>query len=326
MIIYKYEPDDILGVTLHLLDGNNPADFDTLPCSDLAYHTESCLSLLTNTQRESDLGYSIFEEYPLLFAQNKNKLSKSIMIVEKEHVIGHISFLERPLVDRDLNEIGKVALVGNVSTSPDYRNKGIMTKLLEYASEKAKSSGLLGVFLWSDSPTIYEKTGFTEFGREVRYELNMGSLLSQSSSSFEVIQKPTRTILRNLLDLRQPVDHTIGRNLIEFETLLHIPDTYLVIKKHKKPKAFAIIGRGQDFPSTIHEFGYRSLQDFESLLGHIQKVTQLPSIFLLSPQKVNFSKKYVLSESLHSMCLAKVMDKKLEKIESHTFVWGLDSI
>ena len=66
---------------------------------------------------------------------------------------------------------GKVAYIGNMFTYPDYRKKGIATKLLDFTVNSAKEAGCKEIWLDStdDGISIYEKFGFKRNENSMNY-------------------------------------------------------------------------------------------------------------------------------------------------------------
>jgi len=69
------------------------------------------------------------------------------------------------------NHTGKKALIENMYTRPEYRCRGIATKLLSLCMEEARRRGCGQAELWAADMArpIYEKYGFVEIKSEMEY-------------------------------------------------------------------------------------------------------------------------------------------------------------
>lgn len=66
---------------------------------------------------------------------------------------------------------GKVAYISNMFTYPEYRNRGIATKLFALSVDEAKKHGCLKIQLYATDVgrPIYEKFGFKDSTNDMAY-------------------------------------------------------------------------------------------------------------------------------------------------------------
>ncbi len=71
------------------------------------------------------------------------------------------------------NPTGKLAYVMNMYTLPDFRRRGIATRLLEQLIESARraQSGRVCLHALAGSRSLYEKCGFSAVKSEMRFEI-----------------------------------------------------------------------------------------------------------------------------------------------------------
>jgi len=200
------------------------------------------------------------------------------------------------------------------------------------------------LILWSDLLEFYQKQGFRSFGDERRY------IYTQSSLSQSHINLPLKNLffvkheinsfndvtLGAFLELRPKTYLTINRSMQEFSSLLTIPNLNVFSSSDNNGKltAFAILGKGADMESVVHEWGGHSPNDVLNLLSFILADSKLEAAMLLAPKSLAGEfhmdlNKFSSGMEEHAMALAwtnpNLPKKELQQLES-LFIWGLDSI
>ncbi len=81
-----------------------------------------------------------------------------LIALDNNQIIGHILSTKAKVVD-DQNETHEILCVGPISILPELQSKGIGSKLINYAIDKAKKLGFKGMILFGD-PNYYRRFGF----------------------------------------------------------------------------------------------------------------------------------------------------------------------
>jgi predicted N-acetyltransferase YhbS len=81
-----------------------------------------------------------------------------LIALANNQIIGHILSTKAKIVD-DQNEAHEILCVGPISVLHDFQGKGIGSKLIHYAIDKAKKLGFKGMILFGD-PNYYHRFGF----------------------------------------------------------------------------------------------------------------------------------------------------------------------
>jgi len=118
-------------------------------------------------------------EKELLYQNNKLYMASALangsfvawIAVEGEKIVATsgISFYALPPNRTCLN--GQIAYISNMFTYPEYRNRGIATKLFALTVEEAKKTGCAKILLNATDMgrPIYKKLGFTDTQNEMVY-------------------------------------------------------------------------------------------------------------------------------------------------------------
>lgn len=251
-------------------------------------------------------------EYPLLFCDRERRRDgtrvlelsalqrtpgRFVGLVADERAIAACGYLERELV----TPFGplRVALLGSVSTDPDWRGRGLASIVLAEAESWARRSGCVATLLWPMDDRLYAASGYRAAACEWNVVLPADLALG--------VELPTRSALPGdaaaLLALyeRHPV-RTV-RGAVEFALLLGCPDMDArVAVREGEIVAYAFRGRGGDLATCVHEWA----GDPAAVLGLVSSFareaagTDGAPLYLLAPDWSNV----VTEELLDAGCVA----------------------
>jgi predicted N-acetyltransferase YhbS len=296
-------------------------------------------SLLQEALRPAEPRFDIGAEYPIVLGQNG--LSHSLGCFMNDRLVAHASVVPRTLIRFGAVQPQSIVLVGNVATLPEFRGQGLMRSLLEKAIAISETHKSVGVVLWSDLDSFYDKLGFRPMGREIRRMIApeqsrslSDKLAPPSDPEFVPIQQITDTLCRQLLQLRPTLPLTVDRSVDSFKELLTIPDTVLMITRgaDKSPNAFYVLGKGYDLIGVLHEWGAKSPNHLASLIKWSQIKFQLPELMILMPQALRDSwASHPALAGQDSEChMALWHPNHVSSLDQNDvenfFIWGLDSI
>lgn len=296
--------------------------------------------LLQESLREPNSEFLISEEYPIVLTKDQSEYSFGITIPEKKsssRLVAHANLWPRVVVNQSKEPITKIGLVGNVATDESFRGQGIMQLLLEKIKAYAREQSLSMLILWSDLIDFYKKLGFTPFGQESRFYLdyrNFESDYDRQTSEIMTASHLTKNEISSLMNLRCQSRYTIERSSEEFQLLLSIPDTTLIVMRvGDHISGYGILGKGYDMIGVIHEWGATSPSILKKIIAHAFRRTGFSQLVLLTPQPAplkikNVLRSWAFEEVDHHLGLCcDLSGKGTECFNSEElFIWGLDSI
>lgn len=144
-----------------------------------------------------------------------------------------------------------VAMIGAVATHPDYRGKGLSTKLLKHALKTIDETGARWTLLWGSEHEFYGKLGFELRGVQTRVVLSEEDLTSLPEAKINETTNVSNKILTVLL----ASSNKKGIRLTSMDSPW--------IKSHKtirwfeceSPWAYVAFERGLDLHHIVHEMG-----------------------------------------------------------------------
>ena len=299
-------------------------------------------SLLQKSLRENTPYFSIESEYPIVLSKDGSHFSYCYR--HESELVAHANLWPRVVTCSVTKQRWQIGLIGNVATDERFRGRGIMSNVLEHLKSVATDTNLSILILWSDLLEFYQKQGFRSFGEERRYIYTRVSLhqgLSDHSFSDRFFNKHeisglNEVVLDTFIDLRPKTSLTIDRTTSEFAALLKIPNLKVFTSSDNAGRitAFAVLGKGADMESVVHEWGGETAGDILSLLSFILADSKLEAVMLLSPKGLpkplhNELNRFTAETEEHPMALAwthpGLAKKDLNQLQE-LFIWGLDSI
>lgn len=155
----------------------------------------------------------------------------------------------------------RAGLISFVYTDPAERGRGHAVRVVAASVERARARGLGVVMLWSDLDRLYGGLGFTRAGRE--------AILPVDASVLETASRerpwrgdpagPDTPVAADWLAIERLREERPCRLELPPGTLARmasIPDLEVrVARRAGVVRGFAMLGRGDDFPGVVHEWG-----------------------------------------------------------------------
>jgi N-acetylglutamate synthase-like GNAT family acetyltransferase len=210
----------------------------------------SAISLINRCLRPNSPP-SILKEYPLVLG--KKNMQNMRVIVNDGRVISHAGVYFQTL------RSGKLAFraggIGSVATDPEFRGKGLASAVVEDCLRLMSEAGCHLAVLWTQRHSFYRRFGFELAGSEYLYQLNSNSIrpADRRPPRFapytpdylpEIIRIHEREALRTE---RSPREYEVYFSLPKTKTLLAVREGVVT--------AYAVMGKGEDFPNCVHEWG-----------------------------------------------------------------------
>ncbi len=268
--------------------------------------------------------WSISSEYPIAFSSGN--LGNIRIIRDDEKILSHA--LMRPLIIKSPVGLFKVAGIGSVVTSSDYRNQGLSSKILDSCLTAARDHGCDFAILWTNLFDFYRRLGFELAGSEISILFDRDLQFPTVGLKFMESNKVSPEAIHRLYN-----QHTISslRNLDETRKYLAIPNTrvYTAWGSDGVLKAYAIEGKGADLNGYIHEWG-GNVSALCPLFEHVRKVQNRP-ITVIAPShsenliRVLRDKKLKINEGFLGMIKILNAPSLFNKIKRHARNLGVDN-
>jgi len=209
---------------------------------------------LANLVFRHDSPYKMEEEFPLLFSENN--LENMRVFVDAGKVVSMVGMCINDVIIMGCM-IGAVC-IGSVCTHPEYRNKGLASKLLEDATNRAVQEGA-SLMLVSGDRGLYRRFGCVDAGIYRWYSIKRDQLEVHEKNL--TLRKYGEKDVIELVKLHQLEPIRFIRTYEDFKTLLEskrlcdqISETY-VVEQNGPVVAYVSLQlpRSRDLPLAILE-------------------------------------------------------------------------
>ncbi len=221
--------------------------------------------------------------------------------------------------DGHLPHLSRVALIGAVCCHPEWRGRGLASRLISEAVQWAKDQGVAAVFLWGSEPGLYQRQGFEWCGRQVRAPL--GQVLKNMKTEIDSSERGRvhRGLTSEVFELVCVRDRGLAMGPADWSWYSeHRNVQWYYSKRAGKATAYAAIGRGIDLVGHVHEWG-GDLADLSGILEAIHR--DHPQAVWLGPPDRYPS--VGPSNGEEFLCMAKVLSSS--QLPGDLWFWGLDA-
>jgi N-acetylglutamate synthase-like GNAT family acetyltransferase len=262
---------------------------------------------------------SILKEYPLVLG--KENLTNMRVIVHEDRVVSHAAVYFQTL------RSGKLALqvggIGSVATHPEFRGKGLASAVVEDCIRIMTEAGCHLAVLWTQRHSFYRRFGFESAGSEYLFQLNIENVRPAGRRPPEFIPY-SLDYLPEIINIHERELLRTERSRREYEVYFSLPKTKtLLAVREGNVTAYAVMGKGEDFPNCVHEWG----GDSDDVLWVTRKMTSSTrdhEIIFLAPSEENEMTKLLQSASARRvfeyLAMMKVVNAaELSSVISHHF-------
>lgn len=273
------------------------------------------------------------QEYPLAFrADQPNQI-----FVAREGdgiVAGLVTLIRNVEVKR--KQFARMAFVGSVVTDPNHRQKGYQRQLFHAIEEAAEEQGWDALVLWSNQLEFYEKLGFRLGGLQASWSTQLDvPILKNIPVSVQVGTSKDIPFSSSFFEAFDRKIMRVQRTESEMRSLWQIPQMEIAATKN----AYALLGKGEDFRGTCHEWAGPALE----VLCCLETLRRRhPQMKILSPGVLHMLEEVAVIEAVEAAGFengleylglikptSELLDVELlnpESLEYPFFIWGLDSI
>lgn len=200
-------------------------------------------------------------EFPLIFDERFG--GRVVACEERGDVRSTCALIVRELVFEGASL--RVGLLGSVATEAQWRGQGLAGRVLDQAEAVLEREGCALALLWADDPDFYRARGYSPLGWEVDFVIPADALAATPPVDGLRAFAPDDSVALHRLYLAHGA--RVERSREETGALLRCPGMQtLVLQRERDIVAYACLGRGGDFPNTIHEWG-GAVADVRALAG-----------------------------------------------------------
>ncbi len=216
------------------------------------------------------------DEYPLAFAPRNRAFRRVVRAGGR--VVSHAAAL--PARQKAGAIEMPVGFIGSVATAPDHRGRGAAAAAVRACEEAlADEAGAVLAMLWSSEAAFYEKQGYFPAGTEIRVTLP-ADLDPEARLDAEPLAERDLEAVREIHAREESLTH---REAEDERRLFAIYGTRaFVSRRGGRAVAYAVVGRGADFPDHVHEWG-GSDEDAARLIGGVAGLHRGRSLTVLVP-------------------------------------------
>lgn len=209
-----------------------------------------------------------------------------------------------------------VGLIGSVSTDPEYRGRGLATRVLNEAEEALAKLGCSVAMLWGDDPSFYYRRGYRPVGHECDFEISNAKRERLPEPRGARPARPADAKAIHSLYRSHPV--RVDRTVDETTALLECPEMQtIVIERSGEPVAYACLGRGQDLAGIVHEWAGATEDVLALLRAHLESMLSTPqttgAVYVMVPPTASDLRDRLVSLDFASLDgvlgLGKVLDR-----------------
>lgn len=193
-----------------------------------------------------------------------------------------------------------VGVIGAVATRPEFRGRGLASRLVDFLSQWLEGQGAAFAVLWGSEHDLYRRIGFELCGAQRTVPLAQLPLNQAGSARVEIIRGWDRGIFP-LLKSRPGGLRLQALDLSWLEA--HRNVEWIWARRNGVPIAYAACGRGIDLEGLVHEWGGERAA-LEVLLREIRD--RNPEAALLGPTSSSFGEGGMEGH----LCLARILDVK----------------
>lgn len=205
---------------------------------------------LLNSVLRPDGPPTILQEYPLVLGRGNLKNMRAI--VQGDTVLCHAAVYFSILRAGDL--AFKVGGVGSVATHPSCRGQGLASRVVRDCIRLAEEHGCHLSVLWTQRPDFYRRLGYETAGSEYLFQAR-ASDFAEIDCKCAVAPFDSNHVA-DIMRIHERETLRTERTVEEYETYFGLPKAKtLVAIRGDRVTAYAVMGKGEDFQSCIHEWG-----------------------------------------------------------------------
>jgi predicted acetyltransferase len=191
--------------------------------------------------------------------------------------------------------------IGSVATHPDYRGRGLASAVIRDCIRIMEQSKCHLSVLWTQRHDFYRRLGYEAAGSEYLFRAKASDFARVPCECEIVPYSPE--YLSAVIEIHERESLRTERTEKEYEAYLGIPKAKtLLATRGNTVTAYAVMGKGEDFRSCVHEWGGDS-RDLLSLIRAFLYSSRLSEILILTPaQESEFT------QALRRMRLTRVFE------------------
>lgn len=148
-----------------------------------------------------------------------------------------------------------IGVISMVFCEPGFRGRGYATRAIRAAEDGLHKNGAVLALLWSDLDALYESLGYARSGSEWFFAFSGETLRGRPLAKGLFVGAPAENEWAALEALYRDHPSRCERRRGELRRLAAAPNCELrVAREDGVAIAYSVCGRGDDFPSIVHEW------------------------------------------------------------------------
>lgn len=243
---------------------------------------ESTIALLNAVLRPADrLGpsgpHAIQKEYPLALGR-RNQHNMRVIVRDGE-VVSHAAIYFSTLLSGNLSF--KVGGINSVATHPEYRGRGLGSKVMRDCIKVMEDASTHLSILWTERHEFYRRLGYETAGSSRLFRLTAADMDDVPRDCDVVPYSPRR--LPDVIRIHRRESLRTERTAKEYEAYLGLPKTrVLLAARGRDVTAYAVMGKGEDMRKCMHDWG-GDTRDLLCLARGLAESTGTGEVIVLTP-------------------------------------------
>ena len=219
---------------------------------------------LVNRVFRADIDQDVTTDYPLVFAaENHDNLR---VILEDDRVVTHLATKSWGVNDRNCHF--QVGMVNCVVTDPNYRGRGLAKRVTQDALDRMCEAGADFGLLWTDTPPIYQSSGWEVVGTNGWAYLVEPQVARQFQQTHTVRVFDEKIHLQAATEMYHSQPYCLTRSPFDCVTLFTLPKvTTWVAEGEHGVAGYAVVAEACNKNGVVEWRG--AMPALESLLAHV---------------------------------------------------------
>ena len=204
---------------------------------------------------ELPAGHDVATTFPLLHADTAR--STCFGAFDGERLLASACVRRTSVRLMDHEELIPMCFIGTVCCDPAVRRQGLASTVLDAVLDAEQHVGTRFAILWTNSSTLYERAGFENVGVETALEFDRAQVAALLTRGGGLSREASLSDLMTVSQLHAAKDCGATRTPDDWLTALACRDLQVVVHQSFDGQidAYAMRGKGADFPAWWHEIG-----------------------------------------------------------------------
>lgn len=221
-------------------------------------------------------------DYPLVFSQQN--LQNVRILFEGDRIVSHAALLPRVLIHENCRF--RTGMICAVATDPEFRHRGLASRVVEDCLVRMKTEGCDFGILWTGVPGAYFRTGWEVTASNGWAYLVPAEHNRRFRQTHEVRFYRAESDLEQLMAIHESFPFRVARSRADYESLYTLPKIKVWVAEQGMTIAgYVVLAEGYNKVGIVEWGG--SLAALESLLAQVLPRTNRQPLQVLVPSWPN---------------------------------------